>query len=157
MAKKDNQVTELIARNLLVAELLGAKLEVAQPIRDRGIDLIAYIDYAEDADKFLAVPIQVKGSSRQIFSVHRKYDKFNNLIMVYVWNARSGAEPEFYALTTAEAISVAEEMQYTQTDSWTQKGHYQTNGVLSKKLVNILANYRMSVDDWKTRLLCTII
>ena len=34
----DSQVIELLGRNLLVAELLQAGLEVALPIRDRGLD-----------------------------------------------------------------------------------------------------------------------
>jgi len=37
---RDSQVIELLGRNLLVAELLQAGLEVALPIRDRGIDLV---------------------------------------------------------------------------------------------------------------------
>jgi hypothetical protein len=40
----DTQLTELIGRNWLVNELLRAGLEVATPLRDRGIDLIAYFD-----------------------------------------------------------------------------------------------------------------
>ncbi|MGA3024700.1 MAG: hypothetical protein ABSF98_08030 [Bryobacteraceae bacterium] len=42
--KRDSQVVKVLGRNLLIAELLGAGLEVALPIRDRGIDLIAYAD-----------------------------------------------------------------------------------------------------------------
>src|SRR5438876_7603876 len=40
----DTQIVELIGRHHLTAELLRAGLEVATPVRDRGIDLIAYAD-----------------------------------------------------------------------------------------------------------------
>ncbi|MHB2036215.1 MAG: hypothetical protein ACYCPW_05680 [Nitrososphaerales archaeon] len=40
----DTQLVELAGRNWLTSELLKAGLEVARPERDRGIDLIAYVD-----------------------------------------------------------------------------------------------------------------
>ncbi len=40
----DPQVVELLGRNKLISDLLRAGLEVALPMRDRGIDLIAYVD-----------------------------------------------------------------------------------------------------------------
>lgn len=48
---------EILGRNRLVDELLVAGLEVALPLRDRGIDLIAYVDLAAVASRFAAVPI----------------------------------------------------------------------------------------------------
>ena len=38
----DTQMIEIMGRNRLIDELLRAGLEVALPLRDRGIDLIAY-------------------------------------------------------------------------------------------------------------------
>lgn len=46
MAQRDSQVVELLGRNRLIEELLLAGLEVALPLRDRRIDLIAYADLA---------------------------------------------------------------------------------------------------------------
>ena len=40
----DTQSIEILGRNRLINELIGAGIEVAQPLRDRGIDLIAYLD-----------------------------------------------------------------------------------------------------------------
>ena len=40
----DSQVVEVLGRNRLVSDLLQAGLEVALPVRDRGVDLIAYAD-----------------------------------------------------------------------------------------------------------------
>ncbi len=40
----DSQLTEVFGRNLLISHLVTAGFEVAQPVRDKGIDLIAYRD-----------------------------------------------------------------------------------------------------------------
>ena len=40
----DTQQIELLGRNRLVNEIIRANLEVTVPIRDRGIDMIAYAD-----------------------------------------------------------------------------------------------------------------
>ena len=58
----DKQVTELVGRSKLVAELLRSGIEVAIPERDRGIDLIAYLDLDLRAAHFVARPIQMKAS-----------------------------------------------------------------------------------------------
>jgi predicted methyltransferase MtxX (methanogen marker protein 4) len=55
----DSQTVEIIGRNRLVNELLAAGLEVATPLRDRGIDLIAYVDLDEAIGRFAAFPIQL--------------------------------------------------------------------------------------------------
>ena len=67
----DTQTIEILGRNRLVNELLVAGLEVAMPLRDRGIDLIAYVDLAAAVSKFAAVPIQMKAASERAFSIER--------------------------------------------------------------------------------------
>ena len=62
-SEMDTQVIEILGRNRLVDELLLAGLEVALPERDRGIDLIAYVDLVDSAASFAAVPIQMKAAS----------------------------------------------------------------------------------------------
>lgn len=44
----DSQTVEIIGRNRLIHDLLLAQLEIALPLRDRGIDLIAYKDQGEE-------------------------------------------------------------------------------------------------------------
>ena len=112
------QIVELIGRNYLTSELLKAGFEVAQPLRDRGIDLIAYIDIDDEIDRFVAIPMQLKAASQRSFSIDRKYNKFPNLIMVYVWNVLSDEASVIYALTQKEAVLVGDEMGYTATVSW---------------------------------------
>lgn len=79
---RDTQVKGLIGRSRLIEDLLRAGLEIAVPLRDRGIDLIAYKDF----ESFIARPIQVKAASARNFSIDQKYEKIDNLIIAFVWN-----------------------------------------------------------------------
>jgi len=85
----DSQTIELVGRSQLTSELLRAGLEVALPLRDRGIDLVAYADTGDGVTAFTAVPIQMKAASERSFSIDRKYDKFPNLLHAYVWGGCS--------------------------------------------------------------------
>lgn len=142
----DTQTVELLGRHRLADELILAGLEVAYPARDRGIDVIAYADLDERAGRFVACPIQMKASSGRRFGVYRKYSKFSEILLAYVWNLQSPDDAETFALTYAEAEAVAEEMGWTNTTSWTEKGGY--SSVPSARLMELLQPYRMTPDRW---------
>lgn len=82
----DTQLVELAGRNWLASELMQAGIEVARPERDRGIDLIAYLDRDVRIGKFIACPIQMKAAQRQVFSIDPKYAKIPGLLLAYVWH-----------------------------------------------------------------------
>ena len=50
-------MTEYRGRNLLIDQLLRAGVEVAMPIRERGVDQIAYADKAANNCPFTSRPI----------------------------------------------------------------------------------------------------
>jgi len=77
----DTQLTEIFGRNRLENDLLQSDVEVATPVRDRGIDLIAYLDLDEQAGRFMAIRIQIKAAARRSFTIDQKYAKFQNLLM----------------------------------------------------------------------------
>jgi hypothetical protein len=81
----DSQQVEILGRNRLIGELVAADIEVALPLRDRGVDLVAYMDLGSQTAVFAGCPIQMKAASTRSFSVHRKYVKFANIILAYVW------------------------------------------------------------------------
>lgn len=143
----DAQLIELVGRQRLITELLQADLEVALPMRDRGIDLIVYADLLVSG--FKAVPVQMKAASTSCFAVDQKYSKFPNLLLAYVWYLDTPEQAVTYALTYAEAVSVAEQMGYTATMSW-QSGIYTTTRP-SRRLLQLLEPYRMSSDAWRRR------
>lgn len=148
----DSQTIELVGRSHLISELLRDGLEVAMPMRDRGIDLIAYLDIGRDVTAFTAVPIQMKAASERSFSVARKYDKFPNLVHAYVWGLQNEDCLSTYALTQNEATHVASEMGYADTDSWKVNGYYATTRP-SQKLLVLLEGYRMTPGKWREKVL----
>ena len=136
MKQTDTQIIEILGRNWLVNSLFGAGIEVARPERDKGIDLIAY---AIDGDLFRAVPIQVKAASERAFSVDRKYDRFANLLIVYVWNLQAQIATEAYAMTYPEVVEVVKHMGWV----WDGQSRYSTSNP-ARKLVALLEPYRMT-------------
>lgn len=146
----DSQTIELLGRNRLVDELLLAGLEVAVPLRDRGIDLIAYVDLAAVASTFVAVPIQMKAASTRAFSLDVKYARISNLVLTYVWGLQAPEHAQTFALTYKEALGVAERMAWTTTNSWAQ-GSYSTSAP-SKQLCEFLEPFRMSPAAWRKKL-----
>lgn len=142
----DAQLVEMLGRHRLIAELLRANLEVAIPARDRGIDLIAYADLGTQVTRFSACPIQLKAAIGGSFSVDRKYAKFPNLLMAYVWYLEDPVRTVTYATTYPEAVAVADAMGYTKTPSW-EKGLYVTTRP-SPHLVAQLEPFRMTPERW---------
>jgi len=145
----DTQVIELVGRNRLVNELLEGGIEVALPMRDRGIDLLVYLDRGDDLEQFIAVPIQLKVSSGSRFTVQQKYSSFPNLLMVYLWGIGADEKAETFALTQPEAVSIADTMGWTKTASW-ERGMY--TAVISSKLRALLEAYRITPPDWRAKL-----
>jgi hypothetical protein len=144
---KDNQIIELLGRNRLVDELLRAGLEVAFPLRDRGIDLIAYADKGQGVPVFVAKPIQMKAASVRSFGIDHKYAAFPNLILAYVWHVEDADRTETCALTYPDAAAVAKQMGYTNSESW-QRGRYDCTRV-SGRLLGMLEEHRMTPAKWR--------
>jgi len=152
-AATDSQVTELLGRNRLVSELLIAGLEVALPLRDRGIDLIAYADMERGVDDFFACPIQMKAARGAIISLDKKYQKIHNLIIAYIWYVEDPSKAVTYAMTYAEARDVFEVMGWSNSPTWKAKGQYaQTRAGTNQKLLNLLDPYKMSTERWRKRI-----
>lgn len=152
----DTQLVELAGRNWLASELLRAGLEVARPERDRGIDLIAYLDLDEAVGSFLACPIQMKAATGAVFSLNPKYAKFPILILAYVWNLGDSTQTKCFALTYREALAVADEMGYTKTDSWQTGGRKEIPGYSttapSTRLREMLAPFEMNPAKWRNKI-----
>lgn len=56
--------------------VLRAGIEVARPERDRGVDLIAYVDRDARLGRFVARPIQMKAATKRVFSLDPKCANF---------------------------------------------------------------------------------
>lgn len=95
----DKQQIELIGRATLETELITRGFEVARPERDKGIDLVVFLD--QPAKPFAALPIQMKAYTGTTFGVWRKYERMKGLVLVYIWNILT--EPRFFVMTYSEA------------------------------------------------------
>ncbi len=150
----DTQITELLGRSRLISELLHAGLEVAVPARDRGIDLIAYVDLRADTRRFIARPIQMKAATTEQFAIAKKYAKVSDLILAYVWHLEDPATAVTYAMTYPEAVEIGTRMGWTKTSSWIDKHAYSTTKP-SKKLKKLLEPYVMTPERWRERIVGT--
>jgi hypothetical protein len=152
----DAQVVEVLGRSHLVSELLRAGLEVAEPVRDRGVDLIAYSDLDERLSSFVACPIQMKASSGESFSIDAKYSTFPNLIIAHVWHVNDRETPICYALTYAETLAVAETVGWSSTRSWTERKYYASTSP-SAALRRQLDPHFMTSEKWWSKITGQII
>jgi hypothetical protein len=146
----DSQLTEVFGKNLLISQLVSAGFEVAQPVRDRGVDLVVYKD-GEDAKDYVPCLIQLKASSHESFSLDKKYERFPHLLIAYVWNVQTPALSSVYALTFNDALQVMEKKGYAKTDSWKNGGYYFVRDA-GAKLKEILEPYKMTTERWREKL-----
>ena len=146
----DSQVLEILGRNQLIGELLRARLEVSLPIRDRGIDLIAYADLNSDVQAFAARPIQMKAATNRSFGLDKKYAKFPNLLIAYVWHLDGNDKVATFALNYQEALGVISDMGYAKSTSW-DRGNY-VNTDPGVELRERLKPYLMSSETWWERI-----
>lgn len=142
----DSQVVELLGRQRLIVELLRDGLEVALPVRDRGVDLIAYADLSGEVARFASRPIQMKAATAKAFDIDKKYERIADLIQAFVWHLDDPPAAVTYALPYPEAVQVAAAMGWTETTSW-QQGRYHTSSP-SKRLLGLLEPYRMAPGRW---------
>ncbi len=131
------QQRELMGRHRLVEALIHENIEVAMPLRDKGVDLIAYMSATPESaapsgamGRFVAVPIQMKSASEERFSVHKKYEGIAGLLLVYVWHVDNPVKLAFYAMTYKQSLDVAESRGMTKTNSWTKpSGKYSATSI----------------------------
>lgn len=153
MPKKpiDTQHIELLGRGILVEQMMRAGLEVAEPLRDRGVDLGAYADLAGDVQRFVARPIQMKAASHSGFSLDRKYERIADLLIAFVWHIDSPEQACVYAMSYPEAVEIGDQLGYTRTPSWA-KGKY-ANSRPGKNLRELLEPLRMTPERWRDRVI----
>jgi hypothetical protein len=148
--KRSNQVVEVIGRSRLIETLLRARLEVARPERDCGIDLIAYVDRHKGPKSFIAYPLQLKAASYEQFSIEKKYARISRLILIYIWHVRDKERSDIYALTYRDALRIGRVVGWTKTKSWRVHGRYTTQRP-SMKLKERLQGYKMTGVRWLRR------
>ena len=142
-----------------MSQLLQAGLEVAKPERDRGIDLVVYLDLDKRVGDFVACPIQIKAASERSFGLDPKYKRFPRLLLVQIWHVRESHKTEAFAMTYAEALGIARKMGWTKTASWktgasSGKRGYSVHTVSDDgRLWTLLEPFKMSPKRWKAKVI----
>lgn len=149
-SKGDSQLIEIAGKHLLISRLVAAGFEVAEPLRDNGIDLIVYRGDSE----FTAWPIQMKASTQESFSLDRKYKKIPNILIAYVWNVNAAERGDVYLLTFNDAVKVMEIKGYDETNSWKEKGYYFVRNA-GIELKGLMKQYGMTAEQWQKKLKMT--
>ncbi len=149
-SRVDGQLTEIAGKHVLISRLVAAGFEVAEPLRDKGIDLVVYRD-GEGGKDFAAYPIQLKASSHESFSLDKKYERFPRLLIAYVWNVQTPERSDVYALSFNDALQVMKKKGYVKTDSWTKKGYYFVRSA-GPELKEILQPFKMTTERWQEKL-----
>jgi len=146
----DSQCVEILGQNFLTEQLMRGGIEVAKPARDKGVDLIAYVDLVSEVKQFASRPIQLKVASKRSFSIDRKYECIANLLIAFVWHIDSEDETRCYALSYAEAIEVADQLGWTKTKSWAN-GTY-SNTRPSVRLEQLAKPFLMTSRAWRDKI-----
>jgi hypothetical protein len=141
----------LSGHHFLIAQLVAGGLEVAIPVRDRGVDLIAYLDLTADTEQFVSCPVQLKASKEARFSLDRKYEKIANLLLAFVWHIEDPSRACVYALTYKEAFHLLNKRGHTKTASWIVKKGYSVPNPGADWLKD-LERYRMTPERWRERI-----
>jgi hypothetical protein len=111
------------------------------------VDLIAYADIDKQLGRFVARPIQMKAATRRFFGIWKKYEKFNDLLVAFVWHLDAREPVQTYALTCKEALEIGVAMGWTRTNSWKKDGAYVTTQP-SEKLMHLLNPHLMTGERW---------
>lgn len=146
----DAQQIELIGRSLLQAQLLREDIEIALPIRDKGIDLVAYLDRRGESQPHSCF-LQMKAASNRAFSFNTKYQHFGHFKFVYIWHVLESEKVRFFLLSYSEAESLCRHHAWTPTrngfERWSTSN---PSGTLSGKL----EKFQVVGRQWRQKLFC---
>ena len=150
----DKQQVEIIGRSHLIAHLTLGGIEIARPERDKGIDLVAYVDTRPNG--FLVSPLQIKASRKPRVGTWAKYNAIPSLLMVFVW-VPEGGPVTIVAMTQAETMQLAHDVGWTQAKKWRRvaaedptKLAYTTE--VTPKIRPHLTEFTMTPDMWVSRM-----
>lgn len=149
--KLTGRQVERIALPHLEVSVLRAGLQLATPTIDSGIDAIVF----STVGGFRARPIQLKAFSGRGWSLYQRYEKFDQLLIAYVWCAVS-ADAQVLVMTYADALAIAETMGFTKTASWKtgvkagKPGYSVTNMSVDGKLFQLCTPHLATPQRWQS-------
>jgi hypothetical protein len=148
--RRDPQLIEIAGRNWLVSQLIQCGIEVATPERDKGVDLIAYVE----TQRFRACRIQIKVSTGSAFVAHR--EQYDGMLMVYIWHIDKPQETVAFAMRTWQARRIITANRWDKNQAWKRKNGYWRKSrvaVDSEFYKRYLQDRKMDMKKWKPTIL----
>lgn len=151
--KLTGRQVERIALPHLEVSVLRAGLQLATPTIDSGIDAVVFATEGG----FRARPVQLKAFSGRGWSLYQRYEKFDQLLMAYVWSAVS-ADAQVVVMTYAESFAIAKAMGFTETASWKtgvktgKPGYAVTTMTVGGKLHQLCIPHLATPERWQALL-----
>jgi hypothetical protein len=146
----DAQLIGIAGQNWLVSQLIQCGIEVAMPVRDKGIDLIAYVE----TQGFRACRIQIKVSRGSAFKVYR--EGYSGMLMVYIWHIYDPQKTVAFAMKTAEARRIVKANKWDENPCWTKEGGYWRVPRVAQESYfyrRYLHDHKMDLDKWRPTIL----
>ncbi|HTQ72025.1 MAG TPA: hypothetical protein VMH92_11095, partial [Acidocella sp.] len=101
---------------LVAAELLRLGIEIANPARDVGVDILAYQLHGHAVASYF-VPVQVKAASGTGYAFEKVwFEKAPGIVLVQVWHVQT--VPEFYVFDNLKAVEDALGPRHVASPSW---------------------------------------
>jgi len=147
----DAQTIGLLGRDKVIEQIHRAGLEVALPRRDHGIDIIAY---ADKANSFQALPIQVKASAGFRWVVNAKYASFAEIVIAFAMHLADESSAVIYAVPHSENVAIAEHLGFTKKSAtWLKPKRPSQGGYIwidrpRAPLLAALEPYRATPERW---------
>jgi hypothetical protein len=147
--RHDGQLIEIAGRNWLVSQLIQCGIEVATPERDKGVDLIAYVE----APRFRACRIQLKVTTDPTFVAYR--EKHSGMLMVYIWHIDDPPKTVAFAMRTAQARQIVKAKGWHENRAWTKANGYWRRRVTENSdfYHRYLRKHKMDLEKWRPTIL----
>jgi hypothetical protein len=146
------ETTRKSGMRIFESQVRQAGLRLVEPPKKNGIDYLIYTEAKSDSDmEGTSVPVKLKTSIHEVFSLYKKDSTIPRLLVTYVWHAKEPQASEVYALTYDEALQIVESKPYSSTKSWIDEGGYSVTHA-GAELKEMLQEFRMTPKKWRQRL-----
>jgi hypothetical protein len=144
------ETTRRSGMRIFESQVRKAGLRLVEPSKKNGIDYFLHAETPE-GEVVASLPVKLKTSIHEVFSLYKKESKIPELLMAYVWHAKDPDASEVYALTFDEALQIVKSKPYFSSKSWTDEGGYSVTHA-GAELKALLKDYRMTPKKWRQRL-----
>jgi len=135
---------------VFASQVRQAGLRLVEPSKKNGIDFFICSGARANEDN-TSLPVKLKTSIHEVFSLDKKESRIPRLLVAYVWHAKEPKDSRIYALTYDQALEIVKKKAYSTTKSWIDEGGYSVTHA-GAELKEMLREYQMTPEKWRQRL-----